>query len=104
MKVPFSIELGQGRPRQIGKTFFQGQQAMSDLARLYDLHAEDCARAAEKTDDPRHRAMLIKLVDEWRKAAQELRQHPSPSQEQPPPSQKLQAQRPASHARRGHKG
>ena len=54
------------------------------LARLYDRHAEDCARAAEQTDDPRDRAMLIKLADGWRKAAQELRlQHPSPSQEQP---------------------
>ena len=56
------------------------------LARLYDRHAEDCALAAEQTDDPRDRAMFIKLVDEWRKAAQELRlQHPSPSQEQPLP-------------------
>ena len=54
---------------------------MPDLARLYDLHAEHCARAAEQTDDPRQRAMLIKLVDEWRKAAQELRQ----PQEPPPP-------------------
>jgi hypothetical protein len=69
---------------------------MSDLARLYDFHAEDCARAAEQADDPRHRAMLIKLVDEWRKAAQELRQHPSPLQEQPPPSLKSQVQHPAS--------
>jgi hypothetical protein len=58
---------------------------MPDLARLYDFHAEHCARAAERTDNPRDRAMLIKLLDGWRKAAQELRlQHPSPSQEQPP--------------------
>ena len=77
---------------------------MPDLARLYDRHAEDCARAAEQTDDPRHRAMLIKLVDEWRKAAQELRlQHPFPSQEQPP-SQKLQAQHPASHPKKPGRG
>ena len=53
---------------------------MPHLARLYDFHAEDCARAAEQTDNPGRRAMLIKLVDEWRKAAQELRQ----PQEQPP--------------------
>ena len=77
---------------------------MPELARLYDRHAEDCARAAEQTDDPRDRAMLIKLVDEWRKAAQELRlQHPSPSQEQPP-SQKLQAQHPASHSKKPGRG
>ena len=54
---------------------------MPDLARLYDLHAEHCARVAERADDPRDRAMLIKLVDGWRKAAQELRQ----PQEQAPP-------------------
>ena len=77
---------------------------MPDLARLYDLHAEHCARVAERTDDPRARAMLIKLVDGWRKAAQELRlQHPSPPQEQPP-SQKLQAQHPASHSKRPGRG
>jgi hypothetical protein len=36
---------------------------MPDLARLYDLHAEHCARSAERSDNPRDRAMLIKLVD-----------------------------------------
>jgi hypothetical protein len=77
---------------------------MPDLASVYDRHAEDCARAAEQTNDPRQRAMLIKLVDEWRKAAQELRlQHPSPSQEQPP-SQKLQAQHPTSHPKKPGRG
>jgi hypothetical protein len=64
-----------------------------DLARLYDLHAEDCVRTAEKIDNPSHHAMLLKAAAEWRQAAQAQRQlqHPSPSQEQPP-SQKLQAQ------------
>jgi hypothetical protein len=38
------------------------------LVRLYDRHAEDCARAAEQTDDPKHRAMLIKLAYELRGA------------------------------------
>jgi hypothetical protein len=32
---------------------------MTDLASLYDFHAEECLRTAGKTDDPRHRAMLI---------------------------------------------
>ena len=72
---------------------------MPDLACLYDLHAEDCVRTAEKIDNPSHRAMLLKAAAEWRKAAQELRQHPSPSQEQPP-SQKLRAQHPASHPKK----
>jgi hypothetical protein len=73
---------------------------MPDLASVYDRHAEDCARSAEQTNNPRDRAMLIKLVDEWRKAAQQLRLlHPSPSQERPP-SQKLRAQHPASHTKK----
>ena len=73
-----------------------------DLAQLYEFYAEDCARAAEQADDPRHRAMLIKLAAEWSKAAQELRQHPL--QEQPPPSQKLQPQHPASHPKKPGRG
>jgi hypothetical protein len=75
---------------------------MTDLASLYDRHAEDCLRAVEQTDDPRHRAMLIKLVDEWRKAAQQLRLQ-SPLQEQPP-SQKLHAQHPASRPKKPGRG
>jgi hypothetical protein len=43
------------------------------LAQLYDRHADECALAAERTDNPRHRTMLIKLIDEWRQAAQQLR-------------------------------
>ena len=45
-----------------------------DLARLYDLHAEDCVRTAEKIANPGHRAMLLKTAVEWRQAAQALRQ------------------------------
>ena len=55
---------------------------MSDLARLYDLHAEDCVRTAEKVDNPSYRAMLLKAAEEWRQAARQL-QHTAPSQEQP---------------------
>jgi hypothetical protein len=33
----------------------------------HDRYAEECARAAEQTDDPRHRALLLKLAEEWRK-------------------------------------
>jgi hypothetical protein len=63
---------------------------MPHLARLYDLHAEDCVRTAEKIDHPIHRAMLLKAAAEWRVAAEIQRQSKRPSQEQPP-SQKLQA-------------
>jgi hypothetical protein len=37
---------------------------------LYDLHAEECARAAEQTDNPKHREMLIKLAMQLRQEAQ----------------------------------
>ena len=49
------------------------------LARLYDRHAEECARAAEQTDDPRRRVLMIKLAAEWRRDAQALRQSGQPS-------------------------
>jgi hypothetical protein len=49
------------------------------LTRLYDRHAEECARAAEQTDDPRRRALMIKLTAEWRRDAEALRQSGQPS-------------------------
>jgi len=72
-----------------------------DLARLYDHHAEDCIRSAEKIDNPNHRAMLLKAAAEWRQAAQARRQTDSRHKKQPP-SQKLQA--PASHTKRPGRG
>jgi hypothetical protein len=44
------------------------------LARLYEEHAEECARSAEQTEDPNRRALLLKLADQWRRDAQRLRQ------------------------------
>jgi hypothetical protein len=43
-----------------------------DLVRLYEQHAEDCVRSAEKTNIPERREMLLKLADEWRQAALKL--------------------------------
>jgi hypothetical protein len=44
------------------------------LARLYDQHAEECARSAEQTENPGRRALLLKLAAEWRRDADKLRQ------------------------------
>jgi len=44
------------------------------LARLYEQHAEECARSAETTDNPARRALLLKLADQWRRDAERLRQ------------------------------
>jgi hypothetical protein len=41
------------------------------LKELYEHHAEDCTRAAERTDDPVFRKMLLMLALQWRLAAQE---------------------------------
>jgi hypothetical protein len=55
------------------------ERAVITLAQLYDLHAEECVRTAEQTDDPKRREMLIKLAMQWRQEAQSLRQSPQPS-------------------------
>jgi hypothetical protein len=52
------------------------ERAVTTLAQLYDLHAEECARAAEQTDNPKRREMLIKLAMQWRQEAQTLQQSP----------------------------
>jgi hypothetical protein len=44
------------------------------FARLYDQHAEECVRSAEKAEDPKRRALLLQLADEWRRDADKLRQ------------------------------
>jgi len=41
------------------------------LAKVYEDRAEDCTRAAEQTDDPVFRKMLLMLALQWRLAAQE---------------------------------
>jgi hypothetical protein len=43
------------------------------LAQLYDQHADDCARSAEHTENPARRALLLKLANQWRHEAQQLR-------------------------------
>jgi len=55
------------------------ERAVTTLAQLYDLHAEECARSAEQTDNPKRREMLIKLAMQWRQEAQALRQSPQPN-------------------------
>ena len=45
------------------------------LAKIYEDHAEDCTRAAEQTDDPVFRKMLLMLALQWKLAAQEEHRH-----------------------------
>ena len=39
---------------------------MLTLAQVYEDHAADCTRAAEQTDDPVFREMLLTLALQWR--------------------------------------
>jgi hypothetical protein len=37
----------------------------SSLVKLYERHARECAKAAERTDDPIHRVALLRMAREW---------------------------------------
>jgi hypothetical protein len=46
--------------------------AMPTLVQVYEQHSEECIRSAAETDDPKQRAMLLKLASEWREDAKKL--------------------------------
>ena len=46
---------------------------MPTLAQVYENHAEECLRAAAKADDPKQRALMLKLAHAWRKDAEALK-------------------------------
>jgi hypothetical protein len=35
------------------------------LVKLYEQHARECAEAAERTDNPVHRMILLRMAREW---------------------------------------
>ena len=45
---------------------------MPTLAQVYEQHSEDCIRSAAETNDPKQRALMLKLASEWREDAKEL--------------------------------
>ena len=46
---------------------------MPTLAQVYENHAEECLRAAAKADDPKQRALMLKLASAWREDAEALK-------------------------------
>ena len=46
---------------------------MPTLAEVYENHAEECLRAAAKADDPKQRALMLKLANAWREDAEALK-------------------------------
>jgi hypothetical protein len=49
------------------------------LAKVYEDRAEDYNRAAERTDDPVFRRLLLMLALQWKQAAQEEAKNPRAS-------------------------
>jgi hypothetical protein len=49
------------------------QPCLHYLAELYEDHALGCVEAATRTNDPKHREMLLKLAHEWMREAAALR-------------------------------
>jgi hypothetical protein len=48
-----------------------------NIASVYDWFARDCIRAAQETDNPRQREILLKLAVQWAAAAQQRRDEAS---------------------------
>ena len=46
---------------------------MPTLADIYERQAEECLRAAAKTENPKHRNMLLTLATAWREDAEALK-------------------------------
>jgi hypothetical protein len=44
-----------------------------DTASVYDWFARDCICAAQETDNPRQREIMLKLAVQWAAAAQQIR-------------------------------
>jgi len=63
------------------------EHAMPTLADIFEVHAEECLRSAERTDDSKHRDLLVKLASQWREDAQALRRGEAPSRA-PAPAQR----------------
>jgi hypothetical protein len=49
-------------------------------AELYHYFADDCLRGAERADNPKQRALLLKLAAEWLIAAQQIYEASSTTQ------------------------
>ena len=58
---------------------------MPTLADIYEYQAEECLRAAAKADDPKQRALMLKLASAWREDAEALKRGQKLQPASPPP-------------------
>ena len=45
---------------------------MPTLVQVYEQHSEECTHSAAKTNDPKQRALMLKLAGEWQEDAKAL--------------------------------
>ena len=57
--------------RRVGLHALRTSRPVPTVAQVYEGNAADCTRAAEQTDDPVFRNMLLTLALQWRLAARE---------------------------------
>jgi len=53
------------------------------MTKIYEEHAEDCIRTAARTNDTKHRDVLLDLAVHWRNETQALRRADSAPRNQP---------------------
>jgi len=49
---------------------------MSAIIKNYQKHADECARLAKESDDPKLREMFLKMSDQWTRAVQRASHNP----------------------------
>jgi hypothetical protein len=49
---------------------------MSAIIKNYQKHADECARLAKESDDPKLREMFLKMSDQWTQAVQRASHDP----------------------------
>ena len=54
---------------------------MKTLPELYDDHARECMKCAERMDDPVRRLLLLRMASEWQRDAAALRAATQPTKE-----------------------
>ena len=74
---------------------------MPTLAQVYENHAEECLRAAAKADDPKQRALMLKLASAWREDAEALKRGQELQPASAPRKAKAFEARCGRHAERG---
>jgi hypothetical protein len=69
----------QTRRRMSGFTAAETRPSVQTLSKVYEDRAAECSRAAQQTDDPVFRRLLLMLASQWKLAAQEEAKSDAPT-------------------------